>query len=187
VENLRTYYYQDKREYSVSAQAEAGKVVIVDASHPTSVNVNKEFAWYVVGHVEVASITNPGVAYAYHDGPADNIVLVKTDGSEVTLPKGYAAVIYYKATKDPCTNIDSRNVLRGAKFPAAGTYTIWLLSGYVSADEAAMGKLSLGGLYELLTPHIKYFTGAPVTVTTISKLAPTIAPLALGTLLLLVK
>jgi hypothetical protein len=185
---LRTFTYQDKREYSVNAAAPAGKVVITDASHPTSVDVNKEFAWYVVGHVENAQVTNPGVAYAYYDGPAANIVLVKTDGSEVTLPKGYADIIYYKATKDPCTNIDSRNIFRGAKFPAAGTYKIWLLSGYLSSDEAAMGRLSLAGLYELTTPHLKGFTGAPVTVqAAISRLAPTLAPLALGTLLLLVK
>jgi hypothetical protein len=185
---LRTFTYQDKREYGVNAAAPAGKVVIVDASHPTSVNVNQEFPWYVVGHVENAQVTNPGVAYAYVDGPAGNVVLVKTDGSEVSLPKGYVQIIYYKATKDPCTNIDSRNIFRGAKFPAAGTYKVWLLSGYLSSDEAAMGRLSLGGLYELTSAHLAAFTGAPVTVkTTVSKLAPTIGPLALGALLLLVK
>jgi hypothetical protein len=185
---LRTLTYQDKREYGVNAAAAAGKVVIADASHPTSVDVNKEFAWYVVGHVENAQVTNPGVAYVYYDGPAGNVVLVKTDGSEVSLQKGYAQVIYYKATKDPCTNIDSRNIFRGAKFPAAGTYKIWLLSGYLSSDEAAMGSLSLGGLYELTSAHLAAFTGAPVTVkTAVSKLAPTVGPLALGSLLLLVK
>lgn len=183
---MRTFTYQDKREYSVNAAAPAGKVVITDASHPTSVNANKEFAWYVVGHVENAQVTNPGVAYAYYDGPAANVVLVKTDGSEVTLPKGYADIIYYKATKDPCTNIDSRNIFRGAKFPVAGTYKILLLSGYLSSDEAAMGRPSLAGLYELTSPHLAAFTGTPVTVkTTVSKLAPTIGPLALGTLALL--
>jgi hypothetical protein len=185
---LRTFTYQDKREYGVNAAAPAGKVIIVDASHPTSVNVNQEFPWYVVGHVENAQVTNPGVAYAYVDGPAGNVVLVKNDGSEVRLALGYAQIIYYKATKDPCTNIDSRYIFRGAKFPNAGTYTIWLLSGYLSTDEAAMGRLSLGGLYELTSPHLAAFTGAPVTVkTTVSKLAPTIGPLALGALLLLVK
>jgi hypothetical protein len=186
---LRTFTYQDKREYPVNAGAAAGKVVITDASHPTSVNVNQEFSWYVVGHVENAQVANPGVAYAYVDGPAANIVLVTTLGSGVNLPKGYAQIIYINETKNPCTNIDSRLLFRGAKFPAAGTYTIWLLSGYLSANEAAMGKLSLGGLYELISPHLAAFTGAPVTVkTTVSKLAPTIGPLALGALaLLLVK
>ncbi|MGB9672335.1 MAG: hypothetical protein ACPLZY_04235 [Candidatus Norongarragalinales archaeon] len=165
----QTFNYQDKREYSVNAAAPAGKVLIKEASHPTSVNVNQEFAWYVVG-------------------PAASIVLVRQDGSEVSLPKTYAETIYYKDTKSPCTDVDSRAIFRGAKFPAAGTYTIWLLSGYLSADEAAMGLPSLGGLYELATRHLKTFTGIPVTVqTAASRLIPTLAPLAVGGLLLLLK
>ncbi len=184
----QTFNYQDKREYSVNAMAPAGKVLIKEASHPTSVNVNQEFAWYVVGHVTDADVTNPGVVYWYRDGPAASIVLVKQDGSEVSLPKTYGQVIYYKATKSPCTDVDSRAIFRGAKFPAAGTYTIWLLSGYLSADEAAMGLPSLGGLYELATRHLKAFTGIPVTVqTAASRLIPTLAPLAVGGLLLLLK
>lgn len=187
---MKTFYYQDKREYSVSASAQAGKVLIKDASHPTSVTVNREFAWYVVGHVEEAPVDNPGVAYYYKDGPADKVVLVKTDGSEVLLDKGYARAIYYKGTKDVCTDIDSRAILRGAKFPAAGTYAVWLLSGYLSADEAAMGSPSLGDLYELMTSHVKSFMGVPVVTrvaSVASGLVPTAGPLALGLLLLLVK
>jgi len=188
VARLRTFTPQDKREYSVSAAAPAGKVIIKEASHPTRVEVNKEFSWYVVGHVTDGDVTNPGVAYYYRDGPAPELILVKNDGSETRLPRGYALVLYYKATKGPCTDIDSRKVYRGAKLPAAGTYAIWLLSGYLTPEEAAMGKLSLAGLYELSTPHLAAFTGAPLTVqTAISRLTPTLAPLALGTLLLLIK
>jgi hypothetical protein len=185
----RTVYYQDKREYSVNVGAPAGKVVITDASHPTSTDVNKECPWYVVGHVENAPVTNPGVGYLYKDGPADKIIIVNKDGSEDTLSKGYCLAIYYKATKDPCTNIDSRALERGVKFPAAGTYTIWLISGYVSADEAALGTLTPEELYKLQTSHFKALSAAPVTIkTTAAGIVPAVAPIALGTLaLLLVK
>lgn len=186
MQTLKTFYYQAKQEYAVSAAAPTGKVLIKEAKHPTSVNVNVEFEWYVVGHVEDGVVHNPGVAYVYVDGPASNIVLVKTDGSEINLPKGNALILYYHADKDVCTDIDSRNVFKGAKFPNAGTYTIWLLSGYLTEDEAAMGRATFAGLSELLTRHIKNFAGYPVTVTVpTTRLATSLIPIALGSLALL--
>jgi hypothetical protein len=161
---MQTYTVQDYKAYSVEAKVPAGKTVVKDASHPTSVNVNQEFAWYVVGQVTDGVVRNPGVAYYYKDGPAASVKIVKNDGTEIDLPKGSALVLYVKGDQPVGTTIDSRNAFRGAKFPAAGTYTIWLCAGYVSDAEAAMGKLSLGGLYELVTPHLEGFEGSPFLV-----------------------
>jgi len=106
-----------------------GTVSIVEADHPTEVTVNKEFAWYAVGHVDGDSVVNPGVAYYYEDGPASSIYLVKRDGSKIELPKGKAYSMYYEGEMPPCRNIDSRDLVRGAIFPTVGTYGVWLVSG----------------------------------------------------------
>jgi hypothetical protein len=183
---LRTFQYQDARERGV-ASGLSPKVLIKEALHPTSVTPGKEFAWHVVGHVEEGSVTNPGVAYAYVDGPASEVVLIGTDGSEDSLPKGYAKIMYYKATKDPCTDIDSRALYRGARFPSAGTYRVWLLSGYLTPEEAAMGSPSLGGLYELTTGRLRPFAaGIPVTLeAAASEVLWALAPALPGVLMLL--
>ena len=163
---MRTYTIQDYRSYSVEAKVPAGKVVVTGASHPTSVTVNQEFAWYVVGQVTDGVVRNPAVGYYYGEGPASSVKIVKSDGTEIDLPKGAAQVVYLKGDQPAGTTIDSRSILRGAKFPAAGTYTIWLCAGYLSDAEAALGRLSLGGVYELVTTHLERFEGAPIVVDT---------------------
>jgi hypothetical protein len=191
VRELRTLTYHDYRSYVVSAAAPAGKVYIKDASHPTSVTVNQEFSWYAVGEVRDGSAHNPGVAYYYKDGPAPSVKIVKKDGSAVDLPKGYAFVAYEKGDCPAGTLVDSRDVCRGAAYPAAGTYTIWLCSGVLSDDEAAMGVPSLGGMYELVTGHLAGFAGAslPVQATTVAVAVDAArrigGPLALSALLML--
>lgn len=161
---MRTFNVQDKREYSVSAAVPVGRAVVKEANHPTSVEVDREFSWYVVGHVTDGVVRNPGVGYLYKDGPASSIKLVRKDGTEVDLPKGYVTVVYLKGDQPTCTQVDSREVFRGAKFPVEGTYTIWLCAGYTSDAEAAMGRLSLGGMYELVTMNIAGLQGAPIMV-----------------------
>jgi len=188
---MRTFNYQDLREYSVQSETAPapppeGRVLIADASHPSRVTVNEEFSWYVVGHVEDALVHNPGVAYVYLDGPANSITLVGADGSRDTLEKGTFMTIYYHADKDPCTNVDSRDVYRGAIFPAEGTYTIWLLSGYLSEDEAAAGLPTLAGLMKLKSRHLAGFAGFPVRVSAAQAISIA-GPILLGLGLLLVK
>jgi len=132
----------------------AGKCIIVDYDHPGEVNVNEEVSWYVVGEVRDGVVRNPGVGLYYKDGPADKIIIVEKDGKKVEVPKDYARIYYFKGDRDPGTRIDSRNAFRGVIYPEAGTYTIWLVSGYVSEDEAAMG-LPIGyGCYVLSTKHV---------------------------------
>jgi hypothetical protein len=160
---MKTYYIHEYREYSVTATA-AGRCVIKEASHPTSVAVGVEFAWYVVGHVADAVVRNPGIAYMYKDGPAASVKLVRKDGAEIDVPKGSAVILYRKGDVAVCTNIDSRDAFKGAKFPVAGTYTIWLMSGYLSDAEAAMGVATFAGMYELATFNVAEFEGAPAFV-----------------------
>ncbi len=181
-----TFTYFDAREYNVATSGGAeGTVKIADANHPTAVTVNREFSWYLVGHVENATVHNPGIAYAYIDGPASSISLIRTDGSRADLPKGYCSIMYYRGDKGACTNIDSRNVYRGAIFPAVGTYKIWLLAGRLSDDEAAAGRLTWAGLYEHVTSHFKALTAAPVGVTASSSLLALFLPFATGAFMLL--
>lgn len=142
----------------------AGKVLIKEASHPTSVQVDVEFPWHVVGHVTDAPVTNPGVAYYYRDGPADSVTLIRKDGAETALPKGKARIIYYHADKPVCTDVDSRGIYKGAKFPVEGTYSIWLLSGWLEEAEAAMGFVSLAGMKEFTTRNVSGFAAFPLLV-----------------------
>ena len=188
---MHTFNVQDLREYSVRAEVvpappPEGRVLITDASHPTSVNVDEEFSWHVVGHVEDAMVHNPGVAYVYVDGPADSITLVGADGTRDILEKGMVQIIYFHADKDPCTNVDSRDVYRGAIFPAEGTYTIWLLSGYLTEEEAVAGLPALAGMMKLKTRHLAGFAGFPVRVSAAQAISMA-GPILLGLGLLLVK
>ena len=176
---MHTFNFQDKREYAVSVAAVPGRVVIAEASHPSSVDVNKEFSWHVVGHVENGVVRNPGIAYAYVDGPANAITLVGTDGSRETLEKGKFISLYYHADKDPCTNIDSREVYRGAIFPVAGNYTVWLLSGYLSEEEAAAGLSTFADLKKVKTSRLAGFAGFPVRIT-VAQAISMAGPLLLG-------
>jgi len=157
---------QEYKSYDVRAQKLEGVVRLVEADHPTSVNVNEEFSWHAVGHVENAPVSYPGVGYYYVDGPADSITIVRTDGVEEELQKGYVYAIFIIGRDQPeCTNIDSRVIARGAKFPEEGTYTIKLCSGYVSEEEAPQARRVFGNLAVLKTRHVRTLVGMPVTVT----------------------
>jgi len=109
-------------------KAEQVDVSVVASEHPTKVTVGKEFEWYVLGHTEFTT-TNPAVAYYYKDGVASSIEIVRTDGTKVLIPKGYAWVVYIEGDIGACQNIDSRDISKGAIFPDAGSYTIQLCAG----------------------------------------------------------
>jgi hypothetical protein len=160
---MHTFTQHDYKEYSVQASL-APYVAVREASHPTSVTVNKEFAWYVVGEVKNGAVHNPAVGYHYKDGPADSVKIVDKNGGEHDVPKGYA-VFYLKPGDQPAgTLIDSRDAYRGAKYPAAGTYTARLVAGAISDDELAMAVPLAEGLYMLVSSHIAELEGAAFAV-----------------------
>ena len=160
--DMRTLTVHDYHSYSVEAGA-AAVVKITDDYHPTRVTAMKEFSWYVVGTVYNDTVHNPAVGYHYRDGPADKVVLVKKDGSEVELAKGGVAAYAKKGDYAPGSTIDSRDVFRGAKLPKEGTYTIWLVAGSVSDDELALAEPVEGG-YMLETSHLAGLQGVPFAV-----------------------
>ena len=184
---MRTFTIHDYKSYAVSVAAPAGKVYVKDASHPTSVAVNQEFSWYLVGEVRDGTVRNPAIGYYYYNGPADRIRLVRKDGSAVDLPKGSVAVLLKKGDQPAGTTIDSRDVLRGAVYPVAGTYTIVLCAGAVSDEEAAVSVASVMGLYEHVTSHVSSLTGVPLSIQASPLLSVmlVLAPAGLGTALLL--
>jgi hypothetical protein len=184
---LRSFTIDDYKSYAVSAATGAGKVYVKDASHPTSVTVNQEFSWYLVGEVRDGTVRNPAIGYYYYNGPADRIRLVKNDGSAVDLPKGYAAVLLKKGDQPVGTTIDSRDVFRGAVYPAAGTYTIYLCAGALSDDEAAASVASVMDLYEHVTSHVSSLTGLPLSIQASPLLSAlrVAAPAGFGAVLLL--
>jgi len=161
---MHTFTIHDYRNYSVQASGVAGKVYVKDASHPTSVTVNQEFSWYLVGEVRDGTVRNPAIGYCYYNGPADRIRLVKKDGSAVDLPKGYVAVLLKKGDQPVGTTIDSRDVFRGAVYPVAGTYTVYLCTGALSDDEAAVSVASVMDLYEHVTSHVSSLTSMPLSI-----------------------
>lgn len=188
---MRTLYVQDYRDHQFSAAAPGGRVLIREAAHPNRVDVNVEFQWYVVGHVYDGEVPYPAVGYVYVDGPADSITIVEVGGGELRLPKGYAAVMYYRTTKGPCEGVDSRLAFRGAKVPAPGTYSIKLVSGYLSPEEAASGARVAGELYALIVSGLELLPRASALARAVRAVARAtrggaLGPLALGALLLAV-
>ena len=176
---MRTITAHDYKRYAVSAAPVApppGKFMIEEAAHPTSVEVNKEFSWHVVAHARDGAVRNPAAGYLYQAGPADSITIVRKDGVEFSLSKGSVAVVYAKGDQPVCTRVDTRAVLRGAKYPTAGTYDIFLISGVLTDAEAAIGAMSIAPpLYELIVPRAR-MVGIPVTVV----VAPAVTGLMIG-------
>jgi hypothetical protein len=157
---------QDYRSYTVSASGgAAGVMKITSADHPTSVSVNKEYSWYVVGQATGGAVHNPGVGLWYYSGPADKITLVLKDGSKMDVPKGWAGVVYKKGDYAEGTIVDSRDGLRGAIIPVAGTYEIRLIAGVLTDDEALLG-MPFGNVFTLVEPGsaIKGYS-IPFTIT----------------------
>jgi len=143
---------QDSRSYTVSASGgAAGAMEITSANHPTSVYVNQEYSWYVVGRATGGAVHNPGVGLWYYSGPADKIMLVKKDGSKMDVPKGWVGVVYKKGDYAEGTIVDSRDGLRGAIIPVAGTYEIRLIAGVLTDDEALQG-MPFGNVFMLVEP-----------------------------------
>jgi hypothetical protein len=108
-------------------------VLLKEVFHPSSVRVGEEFAWYAVGIVSGQNETNPAVGYSYQDGPADSIYIIKNDGSRETVPRDPNSIygVYLAGTYPPGTTVDSRDLLRGAVYPAQGKYRILIASGVV--------------------------------------------------------
>jgi hypothetical protein len=160
---------------------------VKDASHPTSVTVNQEFSWYLVGEVRDGTVRNPAIGYYYYNGPADKIKLVKKDGTTLDLARGYVAILLKKGDQPVGTTIDSRDAFRGAVYPFAGTYTIYLCAGALSDDEAAASAASVMDLYEHVTSHVSSLAGAPLSIqaSPLSSALRAAAPAGFGVALLL--
>ena len=160
---VKTLYVHDYRERMVAAQLPAGKCVIVDASHPSEVTVNEEASWYVVGEVRDGYVHNPAVALWYRDGPADSITVTDRLGNRYPLARGEAAWLAVKGDAAPGARVDSRNFYRGAIYPQAGTYTIWLVSGYITDEELAMGLSVNVTMARGITRRFAMLSWAPLT------------------------
>lgn len=132
-------------------QAECNNKV-TSSSIPTSGKVNEPLSYSVSSHVESGSCM-AACGIGYDDGPAPSIKVV-IDGKSFEVPKGYAAVIYYTSPVGSCTSISAGGT---ATFPTKGSYTIWLLAGYISGDKV-------------------YVTDKRVHVVTIEEVAPPTPP-----------
>ena len=116
-------------------------MVITDYSFPTQAITYDPANFYVVGHLEGATFPNPAVGIYYYDGPAPYIYVILNNGIGVQVPKGYAWVTYKSGPQSQCTTVDTRLAAQSVMFTEPGKYTIVLVAGFLTPDEAsAAGK-----------------------------------------------
>ncbi len=119
----------DVAEVSVTVVT-AGKFMIDSYTHPTEAMTNIEYPLVITGKVVDGSVINPIIVYLHApDSPAEKLILVKTDGTEIELGRGQSAYVQFKGTYGKDTKLDTSKEWRGVKFPSAGSYKIRIETG----------------------------------------------------------
>lgn len=109
-------------------------VGLIRAEAPSSGYVNEWQRAVIEGHVEIALVENPGIGLAYIDGPADTITVVDPlTKREQVIRKGYVWTVYKTGWQQYCVTIGPYDFT--FKVSEKGTYTLWLVAGYVSENK----------------------------------------------------
>jgi hypothetical protein len=158
-------------------------------SHPTDVEVGREYSWYIAGEVVNDSVHNPALVYGFFAAEEEDAVvrLVRNDGSTKDLRMLERENIYKKGDQPEGTKIDTRDVYRGVIFTKPGRYLIVLATGSLKDEEAEAGE-QYGEVFTLAEKGVAEFTSAvakylsvsePVAPSLLGAVVPVAVPLAI--------